>query len=141
MRMRLFTAPLVLGMAALMAAGCATMGGDNDQKAIDKTLADWKAALEKQDIDAMMTAYSEAFTTDRGNTKAELKEFFENAKDQGYLEGATVDLSAAEIKIEDGAASVAPVTLSSDAGSLQASLVLKKEADKAWRIVSSEMNQ
>lgn len=141
MRTGFLTIVLALGMAAVMAGGCATTGGKSDQASIEKVLADWKAALEKQDIDAMMTAYSEEFTTDRGNTKAELKEFFVNAKDQGYLEGATADLTAAVIKIEDGSATVAPVTLSSDAGELQASLVMKKEADKAWRIVSSEMNQ
>lgn len=89
----------------------------------------------------MMAFYSEDFTTDRGNTKAEVKEFFQGAKDQGYLEGATADLAAAEIKLEDGTANAGPITLSSDAGSLQASLVLKKEKDKVWRIVSSEMNQ
>ncbi|HUW62121.1 MAG TPA: hypothetical protein VMZ06_14055 [Candidatus Bathyarchaeia archaeon] len=141
MRMRFAAKLLAVGMLVLLVAGCATMGGDKDQKAIEKTLADWKAALEKQDIDAMMAFYSESFTTDRGNTKDELKGFFEGAKEQGYLDGATADLTAAEIKIEEGTANVAPITLSSDAGSLEASLVLKKEPDKVWRIVSSEMNQ
>jgi ketosteroid isomerase-like protein len=133
---------LAAGLMVVLVAGCATMGGGaKDQKAVEKTLADWKAALEKGDVAGMMAFYSESFTTDRGNTKAELQEFFQGAKDQGYLDGATADLTAAEIKIEEGAANVGPITLSSDAGSLQASLVLKKEADKAWRIVSSEMNQ
>jgi len=141
MRTRFATKLLAAGMLALLVAGCATLGGAKDQKAIEKTLADWKAALEKQDVDGMMAFYSENFTTERGNTKAELKEFFQNAKDQGYLEGATADLTTAEIKIEEGTANVGPITLSSDAGSLEASLVLKKEPDKVWRIVSSEMNQ
>ena len=132
---------LAAGLMVVLIAGCATMGGAKDQKAVEKTLADWKAALEKGDVDGMMAFYSESFATDRGNTKAELQEFFQGAKDQGYLDGATADLTAAEIKIEEGAANVGPITLSSDAGSLEASLVLKKEADKVWRIVSSEMNQ
>ena len=142
MRRGLATKLLAVMVLVVFAAGCATMGGgQKDAKAVQKTLDGWKAALEKQDVDGMMAFYSEDFTTDRGNTKDELKEFFQGAKDQGYLEGATADLTMAEIKIENGEASVWPVQLSSDAGSLEASLVLKKEADKVWRIVSSEMNQ
>ena len=136
-----FAAKLVAaGLMAVLIVGCATMGGAKDQKAIEKTLADWKAALEKQDVDGMMAFYSEDFTNERGNSKAEVQEFFQGVKDQGYLEGATADVSTAKITIEDGTAKVEPITLSSDAGSLDASLVLKKEG-KVWLIAGSEMNQ
>lgn len=132
---------LVVGILAVFAAGCATMRGPSDEELIQNTLNGWKAALENQDIDAMMAFYSEDFTTDRGNTKEELREFFQGAKDQGYLEGAQADLSAAETTIEDGTAEVGPIYLSSDAGSLDTTLFLKKEEDGVWRIVGSEMSQ
>jgi len=132
---------LAVGVLAIFAAGCATMGGPSDEELVQNTLAEWKAAFEKQDIDAMMAAYSENFTTDRGNTKEELKEFFQGAKDQGYLEGVEADMSAVEIAIEGDTAQVDPIYLSSSAGSLETSLVLKKEDDGVWRIVGSEMRQ
>jgi len=129
---------LALGMVAVMVVGCATMGGNKDQKSIDKTLAGWKAAVEKQDIDGMIAAYSEDFKSERGGGKAEMKGFLTNAKDQGYLDGAKVDMAKAEIKIEKNTATVGPVDLSSNAGSITVGLAMKKDPDKVWRIVSSE---
>ena len=127
---------LAIGLVALMVVGCATTGG-KDKKSIDKTLADWKAALEKKDIDGVMLAYSEKFTSDRGGGKAEMKGFLTNAKEQGYLDGAKADMTKAEIKIEKDTATVGPVELGSNAGSLTVDLTLKKDPDKVWRIVAS----
>jgi hypothetical protein len=124
-------------MVAVMVVGCATTGGTKDRKSLDKTLASWKAAIEKQDIDGMMAAYSEDFKTDRGGSKAEMKGFLTNAKDQGYLDGAKADMTKAEIKIEKGTATVGPVDLSSNAGAMTIELSLKRDPDKVWRIVGS----
>jgi len=142
MRTGLITALAVLSVALVLTGGCATTGRAVDERAaVQKTLADWKAAIERQDIDAMMVAYSEDFTTSEGNTKAEVHEFFSQANEAGYLDGVEADLAEAEIVIEEGVANVGPIMLSSNAGALDTTLVLKKEADGVWRIVESEMNQ
>ena len=129
---------LTLSLVVVMVVGCATMGGNKDQKAIDKTLADWKAAIEKQDIDGMMKAYSDSFKGERGAGKAEMKDFLTNAKSQGYLDGAKAEMGKAEIKIEKDTATVGPVDLSSNAGAFTVQLSLKRDPDKVWRIVASE---
>lgn len=141
MRKGTVAAMLVLGMVAVMVVGCASLGRNKDQKSIDKTLASWKAAIEKKDIDGMLTAYSEDFKTERGGGKAEMKRFLTNAKDQGYLEGAKVDMAKAEIKIEKNTATVGPIDLSGDMGSITVELAMKKDPDKVWRIVGSETNR
>ena len=131
---------LVLTMVAVMVAGCATTGGNKDQKSVDKTLADWKAAAEKQDIDGMLAAYSEEFKSEQGGGKAELKGFLTNVKEQGYLEGAKADLTKAQTKIEKDTATVGPIDLSSNAGAVTLALTLKKDPDKVWRIVATEQS-
>jgi len=138
MRKRTLAILLALSMAVVMAVGCATTGGSKDQKSIDKTLADWKAAIEKQNVDGMMAAYSEEFKSERGGGKAEMKGFLTNAKEQGYLDGVKVDMAKAQTKIEKGAGTVGPIELSTNAGSMIVTLTMKKDPDKVWRIVASE---
>jgi ketosteroid isomerase-like protein len=138
MRKGTLASVLALSMALIMAVGCATTGGKKDQKSIDKTLADWKAAIEAKNIDAMMPAYSEDFKGERGEGKAEIKDFLNKAKEQGYLDGAKVDMAETKTKIEKGIATVSPVKLSSNAGSMAVTLSMKRDPDKVWRIVASE---
>jgi ketosteroid isomerase-like protein len=138
MQTRFVAALLALGMVAVLVVGCATTGGNKDQKSIDKTLAVWKAAIEKQDVDGMMPAYSDAFKSDRGEGKPEMKKFLASVKEQGYLDGAKVDMAKTEIKIEKNTATVSPIGLSSNAGAISVQLVMKPDPDKVWRIIASE---
>lgn len=137
MRKGIVTILWTLGIAALVTAGCATTGGGKDRKSIDTTLAGWKAALEKQDIEGMMKAYSESFKSDRGNTKAEVKDFLTRAKEDGYLSGAKVDMTKTQINLDKGTATAGPIELNSSQGSMSISVTLKMDPDKVWRIVSS----
>jgi len=138
MRTRAMANVLTLTLALLLILGCATMGGKKNQESINKTLASWKAGIEAKDIDAMMPAYSEDFKGERGETKAELKDFLTKAKEQGYLDNAKADLAEAKTEIDKGTATVSPVDLSSNAGSMSVALTMKKDADGTWRIVATE---
>lgn len=129
---------LALTLVLVLVLGCATMGGRKDQKSIDKTLAQWKAAIEAKDTDAMMPAYSESFKGERGETKAELRDFLKKAKDQGYLDAAKVNMTKSAIEIKKGVATVSPVGLSSNAGAMSITLTMKKDTDGTWRIVGTE---
>ncbi len=125
---------------AITLCGCASLlgGGPSDEELVAATLAEWKAGLEAQDIDKMMAQFSEDFEGERGG-KPELQEFLEGAIDQGYIEGAAVDLDGAETAIEGETASVMEVYVETDMGGATMGLELKKETDGAWRIFKMDL--
>ena len=126
-------------LVAALACGCATRGkGPSDEELIDGVLAAWKAAFESQDLDKIMDAYSEDFQGERSADKEAVREFLGRAIDEGYLDGAELVLDEAEKSIEGDTATVEPVELSGDYGSIDLGLTLKKEADGKWRIVASD---
>ncbi len=129
---------LALLIAAAMFAGCATTGGKKVQPSIDQTLAGWKAAIESQNVEGMMAAYSADFKSDRGAGKAETQGAFVKARERGYFDEAKVDLSQAQTKIEQDAGTVGPIVLTSKMGSMSVNLSLKRDPDAVWRIVASE---
>ena len=135
---RLIIGVFLMGSLVIV-AGCATLGkGPSDEELIATLLADWKAAFDAQDLDKMMAVYSEDYEGGRSEDKDQLREFLEGAFDQGYLDDAEVDIAEAETTIEGDTATVAPITLSGPPGSMDLQFDLKKEADKVWRIVSSD---
>ncbi len=130
---------LTVTMLVALFCGCVGLGkGPTDEELIAGVLADWKAALEAQDLDKLMVAYSEDFEGERGAGKAEVREFLSRAIDEGYLEGVEADLEDAETVVEGETASVGPVTLSSDMGSMSLDVTMQKEEVDRWRIVSTE---
>lgn len=134
-----FVAVLLAVCLALTMVGCATTGGKSAEKSIRATLGNWKAAVEKKDVDGMLTYYSDNFKSDRGDGKAGLKTFLEKAKSDGYLDGAKLDMSKMAVKIEKDKANVSPIDLSGSRGSITLGMVLQKEG-KAWRIIESDAN-
>ena len=132
----------VVGMLALLAAGCATVGaGPTEQERLQATLDGWSASFESQDIDAMMAFYSEDFATDAGYSRNAIGQYFQAMADAGYLEGAEADFSLSTIVMQNGTATVGPIYLSSFAGSLRTMLELEQDADGVWRIVESEIRR
>ena len=130
---------VVLMGSLVLVAGCLTTGkGPSDEELVAGMLAEWQAAFEAQDLDRMMVVYSEDYLGSRGEDKEQLREFVAGAMEQGYLEDAEINLEDAETTIEGDTATVAPVTLSGAQGSIDLQIDLKREADKAWRIVSGE---
>ena len=138
MRTRIVSMSLTVVLFAVIICGCASLGkGPSDEDLIAGTLADWKAAVEAQDIDKMMAVYSEDFEGEGGAGKPEAREFIEGAKEQGYLDDAEVYLEDAETVIEADTATVAPIGLEGAFGSVDLELYLTKEADGVWRVTES----
>ncbi len=135
---KVFVAAFVIVGLVLTMAGCATTGGKSAEKSIQSTLANWKAAVEKKDVDGILVFYSDKFSSDRGDGKAGLKEFLDNAKQQGYLDGAKIDLSKTTIKIEKDKATATPIGLSGSRGSMTLEMGLQQEAGKVWRIIKTD---
>ena len=115
-------------VAVALLCGCAGMGkGPSDPELVAKVLVTWKTAMEAKDVEKVMTVYSESFSNDQMATKAKLKEFFLNAIDMGYLEGAQTNIEQAKKTIEGTTAKVYPIDFSSDAGQVTIELTLTKE--------------
>jgi len=127
----LVTSCLVL----MLVAACATSRPKlTDKELIDALTQEYLAALQAQDIDKMMAAYSDDFEGENGESKDDIREFLSGAKDQGYLEDIEANMDPCEIKIEGGKATVGPVEYSSALGSLTFEFTMKKDPDGMWRI-------
>jgi hypothetical protein len=130
-------------LAAALVAGCA-MGpkGPSDEELIKGQLEVWKAGLAGNDIDKLMSTYSEKFYNAEVGGKAEVKEFLSQAMESGYTEKAEIDWSQAKFEPADGNIKVYPITVASAAGSVTVELTFTKEkAGKTanWLITGMEI--
>jgi ketosteroid isomerase-like protein len=131
-------ATLVATVLAVLVCGCAIFGkGPTDEELIASRIEGMKAAFLAKDLDKIMDGYSEDYEGEMAGSKEEMREFIEGAMDQGMLDDVEVDTTDAETKIDGDTATVEPVELSTDMGSLVIGYELKKEADGAWRIVTT----
>ena len=122
-------------LVAVLFCGCQT--GSSDEKLINTTITNWKAALVAQDLDKLMDSYSEDYESDRGFDKEDIRGFMERGIDEGFLANIEVDIEGAEIAIEGDKAQVAPVVWAGRRGEMTIEFTLQKEGD-TWRIVSSK---
>ena len=125
----------VVVLAAVLFSGCQT--GATDEELISCTMGKWKEALLAQDLDKLMEVYSEDFESMEGGDKEASREFLEGFFEQGYADGAEVDLEEAETTIEENEAEVSGVELMLDSGPIYLDIYLQKE-EKAWLIVGLE---
>ena len=125
----------VVVLAAALIGGCQM--GPTDEELINTTMGKWKEALIAQDLDKLMETYSEDFESMEGGDKEASREFLEGFFDEGYVNGAEVDLEEAETTIEENEAEVSGVELILDMGTITLDFTLQKEKG-AWLIVGVE---
>ncbi len=118
-------------------SGC----GPTDEQLINTAMVEWKDALAAQDLDRMMAPYSEDFVGREDTTKADLRKFMGRFIDEGRLDGVELDIENATIDIEGDTATVDGLIITGDFGEFYNTRTLKKEKDKIWRIVTSEMER
>ena len=131
--------PGVVALAVVVLCGCQILGlGPSDEDLINATMAKWKAALVAHDMDKFMQTYSENYRNIEGGDKNSVREFVAGVIEQGYLDNLEVNLEDAQITIEGDMATVAPVELTSDAGTyvLEYNKLQKENGD--WLIVDSK---
>ncbi|MHC4324769.1 MAG: YybH family protein [Planctomycetota bacterium] len=126
---------LVLLVCSLI---CGCQMGPTDEEIINTTMNTWKEAIVAQDVDVMMTGYSEDFASSDGTGKEGVREFMEGATDQGYIDNIEINFETAELTISDDTAEFGPVEVISEMGSMDFSYTLQKEDKKTWRIISSD---
>ena len=128
----------VLALAMVVMTGCASNGGSGggvkDSDVIAGIVSDMLAALGDQDIEKMMSSYSEDFESDQGGDLAATKDFLTSAKEGGLLDGLEVDQSAMETTITGDTAEVGPVDLEGSFGSMTLEFDLEKR-DGTWVVV------
>ena len=134
---------IAISIAALVGAallgGCATSGkGMTDEELIGKLTEECIAAALAQDIDKLVTYYSDDFSHYEFGDKAGLKEFLAGAKDMGYLDGLEVSMEQAETTIEGDTATIFPVIIEGPFGSTEIEFTSKREGD-TWKIVGMDI--
>jgi outer membrane murein-binding lipoprotein Lpp len=136
---------IIMGMAAmglLLFAGCATStqednvssaAGDGPAALVNQ----WVAALQAEDVNAVMTHFSDRYNNPEYGDKQGARASVEQARVLGYLRGLQADTSAMEVS-RDGAGVIAgPVRLRGAFGQYNVNLRLAEEAG-AWKIVGTE---
>jgi ketosteroid isomerase-like protein len=132
---------VVVALMVVLIGGCRTTArGPSDEEMINNTLTEWQGAVTAKNLDAMMAVYSDAYKGSRGEDKAGVRTFMEQAMQMGYLDGAQVNLEGATTTIEEGKATVAPVSMSTAMGTVTLTIHLAKE-EGGWKIVNSEMQR
>ena len=126
-------------LAAVVLGGCALGAkGPSDEELITGLIEEWKAAMIAQDIDKIMTAFSEEYTHYEAPDKEAMKDFMQGAIDMGYLEDAEIFLEEMELEIEEGTATLYPIDISTAAGEVTLELTLTKE-DAGWLITGMDI--
>lgn len=126
----------VCGLAVVVLTGCAGGGGGggaSDTDIIQGIINDAMTALKAQDIDAMVSNYSDDFESDQGGGVPEMKEFLQGAQEQGFLDGIEIDQSGTEIKVEGDKATAGPIDLEGAFGALTLEFELGKR-DGQWKV-------
>lgn len=132
MSTKTFCQMVVIALAAVALAGCATGGkGPSDEEQIQALVAAWKAAVIAKNTDAIMATCSEAFSHagyeyDAAD-KAALREFVDDCDDMGYFDDVEISCDGASTAIDGASATVTGIEFSNNQGSVTVDLVLKKE--------------
>ena len=132
--------------AILLLAGCASTGGGggpsappppSDEEVIEGMVAAAMEALAAKDIDGLVAAYSDDFSSDNGD-KADTEAFLQGASDQGFLDGLEIDQSGVEINVDGDTATAGPVALEGAFGAMDLSFDLVKRDGKWWVISQTQ---
>ena len=131
-----------VSLILLVTGGCAsTPKGPTDAELIQKMIKDCSALGSAKEFDKFMTYFSDSFAA-TGSVyfdKAGFREFLDNAKQSGLLDGLEIDLKDAKTTIQKDTASVAPVHIHVSAGSPEAAFTAKKEKG-GWKITGMEIS-
>ncbi|MBI2424490.1 MAG: hypothetical protein HYV27_16790 [Candidatus Hydrogenedentes bacterium] len=130
---------LVAALCALV-AGCATTGGGASREAqIQQTVEVWRTGLLEKDIEKFMSAYSPNFSNSQTSDLAQVKDFFQQAFDQGYVDNAEITYVMTDGKFEEDVFTLYPINVEGPTGTAAVELTLKQE-DGKWLITSLEID-
>ena len=135
---RILTSLATVACLALLTAGCATLGsGPSDEELIQGVVDQYVAAMKAVDLGAAFVLYADDFQGTFGDKETE-REFLENSKNQGYLDGMKFDISGLVISIDGAAAQVDGIATETPMANADIALTMEKR-DGAWLITESEV--
>lgn len=138
------TARLVISFSVacfvlMLVTSCATSPPAlTDAELIDVLTEESMAAVKAQDIDKLMTYFSEDFSNYQLGDKEGTREFIENAKQSGYLDDLEIDLTEKVTTITGDEATGGPVILRGSFGSISLTLDGVKE-EGGWKVVNMDI--
>jgi len=133
LRKSLVSAMLLIALLAV--AGCASAPSKSPEEQIRETVAKWTATLQQQDVDGCMSYFSEQFTNYSWGDKEGAREFIQDAKDTGLLEGLEISTDAMEITFDGpDRARVYPIDITGSFGTLTFDATVVKEKD-GWKVI------
>ncbi len=132
------SAVLIAVVSVVLVAGCQTSGPSDEEMILD-LLQGWKTAGEAQDIDALLTFYSDEFENGEYGDKEGLKGFLKDNKDMGYLSNAEINVADAKITVEGDKATVYPIEMTASFGTGTITLELKK-AEGKWMVIGMDVD-
>ncbi|HDP35837.1 MAG TPA: nuclear transport factor 2 family protein [Candidatus Hydrogenedentes bacterium] len=129
MKRNMLVLGMVMALAGAMLAGCATGAGKGltPEEEISLQMEKWREAMMAKDVDAIMVLFSDKFEHYDWRDKAGAKMFILEAIDMGYMDDMDVILDDAQIKVDGNVASVYPVDLVGNFGSLSMELIVSRE--------------
>ncbi len=143
--MRAAQIAMVFAVSVIIATvfGCAAMtpSGPTPEEEARSALMAYQAAWEAQDMDKIMSAFSDDdYSNPSGMDKAAVRTFLEGLAAQGVLQTVKVNLEECEIIADGDSVTATPVIYDSPTatGKTTYRYTLKKESDGIWRIVIDE---
>mgnify|MGYP006280725451 CR=1 FL=1 len=129
-------AMVCVGLCTALLAGCAGMeAGPTDEEIIESQLNTMKAGIEQQDIDVVVSTFSESFYHPQVADKEAARNMLQLGVESGYGSGAGMDWEDADIVITGNEASIYPVEVWSDAGVTSVEVMMAKEAE-GWYVTT-----
>ena len=129
-----------MAVLAVVAFGCAGMGGPNDETLIMGVITDYVAAMDAGNVDDLMALYSKDFTDARGTTYDELRSRLDRMLPLISQYEVEIDTSEVVVTVDGNSAEAGPVVLTGAGRSMSSNLILAKEGG-TWRITGTERNQ
>jgi len=135
---------LVMGLSvaclvSVFVTACATSAsGPTDEELIEVLTEEGIAAVEAQDLDKLMTFFSDDFSNYQLGDKEAVRDFIENAKQMGYFDDLEIDLTERVTTITGDKASGGPVILRGSFGSVSLMFEGVKEED-GWKVVDMDL--
>jgi len=121
-------ASLLLMLNEMKKSDGAEAAAPSPEEAIKGVLGSLKAALEAQDIDALLALFSDDFFHPQVGGKEEARFMLDMGLQSGYADGGEVSFDDVEIeKLDDGSYSVYPIDLQSFAGAVAVEVVIAEE--------------
>ena len=126
----------ILLVSMLLMVGCLDSQAQkgSSKKAVKQVLQQLVTAYEKEDVETILSLYSEDFEGGDGNGKEQLVELLNGMKDQGYLTDTELNIEDVKLKVEGDTVTAAPLTYSGGWGQVDYTTTFKKEGS-GWKAI------